>query len=53
VRAFLIDNAATFLDTYHGDGLRFDEVTVINANRSWSLCQASPTPCGTAHHQPC
>jgi 1,4-alpha-glucan branching enzyme len=39
VRAFLIDNAATFLDTYHGDGLRFDEVTVMDANGGWSLCQ--------------
>lgn len=39
VRAFLIDNATTFLDIYHGDGLRFDEVTVMDANGAWSLCQ--------------
>ena len=39
VRAFLIDNARMFLDEYHVDGLRFDEVTVIDANGGWSFCQ--------------
>jgi 1,4-alpha-glucan branching enzyme len=39
VRAFLIDNAMMFLDDYHADGLRFDEVTVIDRNGGWSLCQ--------------
>jgi 1,4-alpha-glucan branching enzyme len=39
VRAFLIDNATMFLDEYHADGLRFDEVTVIDRNGGWSLCQ--------------
>ena len=39
VRAFLIDNATMFLDEYHADGLRFDEVTVIDAKGGWSFCQ--------------
>jgi 1,4-alpha-glucan branching enzyme len=39
VRSFLIDNATAFLDDYHADGLRFDEVTVIDANGGWSFCQ--------------
>ena len=43
VRAFLIDNAAMFLDEYHADGLRFDEVTVIDAKGGWSFCQEMTT----------
>jgi len=39
VRAFLIDNARMFLDEYHADGLRFDEVTVIDAKGGWAFCQ--------------
>jgi 1,4-alpha-glucan branching enzyme len=39
VRSFLIENAAMFLDEYHMDGLRFDEVTVIDSNGGWSFCQ--------------
>lgn len=39
VRSFLIENATTFLGNYHADGLRFDEVTVIDGNGGWSLCQ--------------
>lgn len=39
VRSYLIDNATMFLDEYHGDGLRFDEVTVIDRNGGWSWCQ--------------
>jgi 1,4-alpha-glucan branching enzyme len=39
VRQFLIDNAAMFLDEYHADGLRFDEVTVIDAKGGWAFCQ--------------
>lgn len=39
VRAFLIDNATFFLDVFHVDGLRFDEVTVIDRNGGWSFCQ--------------
>jgi 1,4-alpha-glucan branching enzyme len=39
VRAFLIDNATMFLDEYHADGLRFDEVTVIDAKGGWAFCQ--------------
>lgn len=40
VRAFLIDNATMFLGEYHADGLRFDEVTVIDGSGGgWTLCQ--------------
>lgn len=39
VRSFLIGNAVMFLDEYHADGLRFDEVTVIDDNGGWSFCQ--------------
>jgi 1,4-alpha-glucan branching enzyme len=39
VRSFLIENAVMFLDEYHMDGLRFDEVTVIDRNGGWSFCQ--------------
>jgi 1,4-alpha-glucan branching enzyme len=39
VRALLIDNATMFLDEYHADGLRFDEVTVIDAEGGWAFCQ--------------
>ena len=28
-----------FLDEYHVDGLRFDEVTVIDNNGGWCFCQ--------------
>jgi 1,4-alpha-glucan branching enzyme len=28
-----------FLDEYHADGLRFDEVTVIDAKGGWGFCQ--------------
>jgi 1,4-alpha-glucan branching enzyme len=43
VRAFLIDNAKFFLDEYRVDGLRFDEVSVIDRSsygRGWDFCQA-------------
>jgi 1,4-alpha-glucan branching enzyme len=39
VRSFLTDNATMFLDEYHADGLRFDEVTVIDAKGGWGFCQ--------------
>ncbi|GAA2715198.1 alpha amylase C-terminal domain-containing protein [Actinoplanes palleronii] len=39
VREFLTANALMFLDEYHGDGLRFDEVTVIDAMGGWGFCQ--------------
>ena len=37
VRSFLIENAAMFLEEYHADGLRFDEVGVIDDKGGWSL----------------
>src|SRR5205085_9467535 len=39
VEEFLIDNARMFLEEYHGDGLRFDEVTVIDQHGGWRFCQ--------------
>ncbi|MBV8121621.1 MAG: alpha amylase C-terminal domain-containing protein [Alphaproteobacteria bacterium] len=41
VRQFLIDNAVFFLNEYHIDGIRYDEVRVISDNRpaGRELCQ--------------
>jgi 1,4-alpha-glucan branching enzyme len=42
VRQFLIDNAQFFLDEYHVDGFRYDQVTVIdrqNIGSGWLFCQ--------------
>ena len=39
VRQFLIDNAMFFLDEYHVDGLRYDEVTVIDEHGGWRFLQ--------------
>jgi 1,4-alpha-glucan branching enzyme len=39
VRQFLIDNAKFFLDEYHVDGFRYDEVSVIDRFGGWSFCQ--------------
>jgi 1,4-alpha-glucan branching enzyme len=39
VRAFLVDNAELLLSEYHADGLRFDEVGVIDDKGGWSFCQ--------------
>lgn len=39
VRSFLIENAKMFLDEYHVDGLRFDEVSVIDRFGGWFFCQ--------------
>ena len=42
MRQFLIDNARFFLDEYHIDGFRCDQVTVIdqqNAGSGWLFCQ--------------
>lgn len=39
VEAFLIDNARMWLEEYHADGLRFDEVTVIDQHGGWHFCQ--------------
>lgn len=43
VRRYLTDNATMFLDEYHADGLRFDEVTVIDAKGGWGFCQEMTT----------
>ena len=41
VRQFLIDNARFFLEEYHVDGFRYDEVSVIVAHSAtgWRFCQ--------------
>lgn len=39
VRQFLIENAAMFLQEYHADGLRFDEVSVMEDRGGLPLCQ--------------
>lgn len=39
VRQFLINNASFFLGEYHADGLRYDQVTVIDENGGWSFLQ--------------
>jgi 1,4-alpha-glucan branching enzyme len=39
VRQFLIDNAQFLIDEYHIDGIRYDQVTVIDENGGWHFCQ--------------
>lgn len=39
VRQFLIDNSRLFLDEYHADGFRYDEVSVIDRFGGWQFCQ--------------
>jgi 1,4-alpha-glucan branching enzyme len=39
VRQFLIDNATFFLEEYHIDGIRYDEVSVIDSHGGWRFCQ--------------
>jgi 1,4-alpha-glucan branching enzyme len=41
VRQFLIDNARLFLEEYHADGFRYDEVSVIvrSSDDGWRFCQ--------------
>ncbi len=49
VRAFLVDNARMFLSEYHADGLRFDEVGVIDDKGGWSFCQELTTALHDTH----
>ncbi len=39
VRQFLIDNAKLFLEEYHADGFRYDQVTVIHENGGDRFCR--------------
>jgi 1,4-alpha-glucan branching enzyme len=39
VQSFLIDNAKMFVDEYHVDGFRFDEVSVIDDGGGWFFAQ--------------
>ena len=39
VRQFLIENARFYIDEYHADGFRYDEVTVIDRFGGWRFCQ--------------
>lgn len=36
---FLIDNARALFEEYHVDGLRYDQVTVIDEHGGWFFCQ--------------
>ena len=39
VRQFLIENATFFLNEYHVNGFRYDEVTVIDDHGGWDFCK--------------
>jgi len=39
VRQFLIDNAVAHAGEFHADGLRYDEVSVIDRYGGWKFCQ--------------
>jgi 1,4-alpha-glucan branching enzyme len=39
VRQFLIDNAVVLVTEFHADGLRYDEVSVIDRYGGWGFCQ--------------
>jgi 1,4-alpha-glucan branching enzyme len=39
VRQLLIDNALALLGEYHLDGLRYDQVTVMDEHGGWFFCQ--------------
>jgi 1,4-alpha-glucan branching enzyme len=39
VRQFLINNAAFYVEEFHVNGFRYDEVTVIDQFGGWGLCQ--------------
>ena len=39
VRQLLIDNARFLIEEYHVDGLRYDEVSVIDNHGGWFCCQ--------------
>ena len=46
VKQFLIDNAKSFYEEYRIDGLRFDEVSVMDQFGGWLTCQdMTETPC--------
>jgi 1,4-alpha-glucan branching enzyme len=53
VRDFLIQNAKFFLDEYHVDGFRYDQVSVIDhdgAPHGWRFCQDLTST--LRHHRP-
>src|SRR5262249_47115370 len=43
VRQFLIENGKHFMEEYHIDGIRYDEVSVIDRFGGWSFCQELTT----------
>lgn len=49
VREYLTANALMFLRDYHADGLRFDEVSVIDAKGGWTFCQELTTTLRDSH----
>lgn len=47
VRQFLIDNGKMLLEEYHLDGLRYDQVTVIDEHGGWFSARTSQIRCAT------
>lgn len=45
VRDFLIRNATFFLSEFHVDGIRYDEVSVIDNHGGWFFCQDLTATC--------
>lgn len=48
VRQFLIDNAVFHAAEFHADGLRYDEVSVIDRYGGWHFCQDLTRTLGSA-----
>ncbi len=49
VRDYLTANALMFLRDFHADGLRLDEVSVIDAKGGWTFCQELTATLRAAH----
>jgi 1,4-alpha-glucan branching enzyme len=50
VRLFLLDNARLFLDEFHADGFRYDEVSVIRNNDGGGFCRELTTDLHAHRH---
>jgi 1,4-alpha-glucan branching enzyme len=49
MRKFLIDNALFLCAEYHADGIRYDEVSVIDRFGCWHFCQDLTSTLASAH----